>query len=87
MHAVTYFAPEARAALDDLGYPGFWVGYFAARSAPLGKVPAEAVTATFYNFAPNGSQGAAQGLGGRRAEGPCSRVTNRGSRAAPLRRR
>jgi hypothetical protein len=52
VHAVTYFAPEARAALDDLGYPGFWVGYFAARSAPLGKVPAEVVTAMFYNFAP-----------------------------------
>ena len=52
VHAVTYFAPEARAALDGLGYSGFWMGYFAARSAPLGKVPAEVVTATFYNFAP-----------------------------------
>jgi hypothetical protein len=52
VHAVTYFAPEARAALDGLGYRGFWMGYFAARSAPLGSVPAEVVTATFYNFAP-----------------------------------
>lgn len=52
VHAVTYFAPEARAALDGLGYRGFWMGYFAARSAPLGRVPAEVVTATFYNFAP-----------------------------------
>lgn len=52
MHAVTYFAPEARAALDGLGFPGFWMGYFAARSAPLGPVPAEVVTALFYNFAP-----------------------------------
>lgn len=52
MHAVTYFAPEARQALDGLGYRGFWMGYFAARSAPLGPVPAEVVTATFYNFAP-----------------------------------
>jgi hypothetical protein len=52
VHAVTYFAPEARAALDGLGYRGFWMGYFAARSAPLGKVPAEVVTAMFYNFAP-----------------------------------
>ena len=33
IHAVTYFAPEARAAMDDLGYRGFWMGYFAARSA------------------------------------------------------
>ncbi len=28
------------------------MGYFAARSAPLGTVPREVVTATFYNFAP-----------------------------------
>ncbi len=51
VHAVTYFAPEARAALDDLGYRGFWSGYFAARSAPLGQVSPEVVTAVFYNFA------------------------------------
>ncbi|HET7072672.1 MAG TPA: hypothetical protein VFI55_01130 [Mycobacterium sp.] len=52
VHAVTYFAPEARAALEQLGYRGFWMGYFAARSAPLGIVPREVVTAIFYNFAP-----------------------------------
>ncbi|WP_158016803.1 SCO6745 family protein [Mycobacterium basiliense] len=52
VHAVTYFAPEARAALDGLGYRGFWMGYFAARSAPLGTAPPEVVTAVFYNFAP-----------------------------------
>jgi Helix-turn-helix family len=52
VHAVTYFAPESRAALDGLGYRGFWMGYFAARSAPLGTVPTEVVTAIFYNFAP-----------------------------------
>ncbi len=52
MHAVTYFAPEARAALDSLGFRGFWMGYFAARSAPLGTVSAEVVTAAFYNFTP-----------------------------------
>lgn len=52
VHAVTDFAPEARAALDGLGYRGFWMGYFAARSAPLGIVPTEVVTAIFYNFAP-----------------------------------
>ncbi|HEY9263632.1 MAG TPA: hypothetical protein VIQ11_03380, partial [Mycobacterium sp.] len=51
VHAVTYFAPEARSELDRLGYRGFWMGYFAARSAPFGVVPAEVVTATFYNFA------------------------------------
>ncbi|OMC27477.1 hypothetical protein A5739_16955 [Mycobacterium colombiense] len=52
VHAVTYFAPEARAALDALGYRGFWMGYFAARSAPLGAAPREVVSAVFYNFAP-----------------------------------
>lgn len=52
VHAVTYFAPEARAAFDQLGYRGFWMGYFAARSAPLGPVAPEVVTAVFYNFAP-----------------------------------
>lgn len=49
---MTYFAPEARAAFDQLGYRGFWMGYFAARSAPLGPVAPEVVTAVFYNFAP-----------------------------------
>lgn len=52
VHAVTYFAPEAREALDALGYRGFWMGYFAARSAPLGAAPREVVSAIFYNFAP-----------------------------------
>ena len=52
IHAVTYFAPEARAAMDGFGFRGFWMGYFAARSAPLGQVAPEVVTALFYNFAP-----------------------------------
>lgn len=52
IHALTYFAPEARSALDGLGYRGFWMGYFAARSAPLGVVAPQVVTAVFYNFAP-----------------------------------
>jgi hypothetical protein len=51
VHALTYFAPEAREAFDALGYRGFWMSYFAARSAPLGPVPTEVVTAIFYNFA------------------------------------
>ena len=51
VHAVTYFSPESRAAFDGLGFRGFWMGYFAARSAPLGVVPTEVVTALFYNFA------------------------------------
>ena len=50
VHGVTYFSPEARTALDGLGFRGFWKGYFAARSAPFGAAPPEVVTATFYNF-------------------------------------
>jgi hypothetical protein len=50
IHAVTYFTQEARGAFDYAGFRGFWMGYFAARSAPLGVVPAEVVTAVFYNF-------------------------------------
>ena len=53
VHAVTYFAAESRIAFDETGFRGFWMGYFAARSAPLGTVPAEVVTAVFYNFAPS----------------------------------
>ena len=53
VHAVTYFSPESRAAFDGLGFRGFWMGYFAGRSAPLGVVPTEVVTALFYNFAPS----------------------------------
>jgi hypothetical protein len=52
VHALTYFAPEARAAFEAVGFRGFWMGYFAARSAPLGPVPAEVVAAVFYNFSP-----------------------------------
>jgi hypothetical protein len=50
IHAVTYFSPEALAALAKAGYKGFWMGYFAGRAAPLGRVGPEIVFATFYNF-------------------------------------
>ncbi|TWD80009.1 hypothetical protein FB561_1075 [Kribbella amoyensis] len=52
IHEVAYMADEPTEALQALGYEGYWPGYFAARSAPLGKVPAEVVDALFYNFAP-----------------------------------
>ncbi|MCX6463114.1 MAG: hypothetical protein NTW05_05925 [Pseudonocardiales bacterium] len=52
VHAVTYFAPESRAAAEALGVRGFWRGYFALRAAPLGPVPAEVVTALFHTFHP-----------------------------------
>ncbi|MDG9703521.1 hypothetical protein [Streptomyces sp. DH37] len=52
VHAVTYFAPEARAAFEDAGLRGFWRGYFAGRAAPLGETGPEPVTAAFFGFAP-----------------------------------
>ncbi|HUY64765.1 MAG TPA: hypothetical protein VMV14_09665 [Acidimicrobiales bacterium] len=52
LHAVTYFAPEAAEALRGAGLKGFWMGYFAARAAPMGPVGPAVVEATFYNFAP-----------------------------------
>jgi hypothetical protein len=51
-HAPVYFAPQARDEYAAVGLRGFWMGYVAARSGPLGAVPPEAVTAMFYNFAP-----------------------------------
>src|SRR5579883_3046917 len=51
-HAMIFFAPEARQAFLDLGLKGFWMGYFASRSAPLGSVSAAVVTALFYHFHP-----------------------------------
>lgn len=53
LHAVTYFAPEARAAYEEAGLRGYWRGYFAGRAAPLGAVPAAPVTALFFSFAPS----------------------------------
>jgi len=50
IHAVTYFSPEPLAALANTGYKGFWMGYFAGRAAPMGRVGPEIVFATFYNF-------------------------------------
>ena len=52
VHAITYFAPEARSAFADAGLSGFWRGYFAGRAAPLGRVGAAPVTAAFFSFAP-----------------------------------
>jgi hypothetical protein len=52
LHAVTYFTPEARTAFEAAGLRGFWRGYFAGRSAPLGLAPAAVTTALYANFAP-----------------------------------
>jgi len=52
VHAVTYFAPQGRAAFEQAGLRGFWRGYFAGRAAPLGPAGAAVVGASFFNFAP-----------------------------------
>jgi hypothetical protein len=52
VHAVTYFAPEARAAFEAAGLRGFWRGYFAGRAAPLGAIGPAPVVAAFFGFAP-----------------------------------
>jgi hypothetical protein len=52
LHAVTYFAPEAKEHFERTGLRGFWRGYFAGRAAPLGAVESPPVIAAFFNFAP-----------------------------------
>jgi hypothetical protein len=51
-HALVYYAPERPQVYADLDLKGGWMGYFASRSAALGTVPPEVVTACFHGFAP-----------------------------------
>ena len=53
IHTVVYFSPEAKTAYKAIGLRGYWSGYFASRSAPLGTPSAELVTATFFGFSPD----------------------------------
>jgi hypothetical protein len=48
---VSFFSPEPNDSMAALGFRNYWDGYFAGRSAPLGRVPAEMVHAVFYSFA------------------------------------
>src|SRR3954453_14622550 len=50
VHAVVYFSAEPLETLRAAGCRGFWMGYFANRSAPLGPVGAGLGHALFYNF-------------------------------------
>lgn len=52
VHAVTYFHPLALQAIADAGAKGFWMGYFAARMAPLGPIGPSTATAVCCNFSP-----------------------------------
>ncbi|MCW2679659.1 MAG: hypothetical protein JWM62_1060 [Frankiales bacterium] len=53
VHAHVYFSPEAQEEYAALGYDlkaNRAAGYFPARAAALGAVPAPVVQATFFNF-------------------------------------
>lgn len=52
IHRPVYFAPEPAQEFAALGLDGF-AAYFASRAAAFGAVPAQVVTATFYNFSPD----------------------------------
>lgn len=53
LHALGYFAPEVDAKISDLGVRTGRGTYFASRSAPMGRVGAGSVAATFYVFNPS----------------------------------
>ena len=50
VHALVYFAPEAGAAFRHAGLRGFWRGYFAGRTAPMGAVGPGPATAALFGF-------------------------------------
>jgi hypothetical protein len=52
LHGMIYFTPEALDCYAEVGVTDWRMGYFASRSAAMGKVPATTVVATYYNFNP-----------------------------------
>ena len=52
IHDPIYFTPRATARYQALGLQGFWMGYFASRSAAVGTPGPGLVTALFHGFAP-----------------------------------
>lgn len=52
IHDVVYFAPDAKQRYEAIGLKGYWMGYFASRSAALGTPVPEVVVALFHGFAP-----------------------------------
>ena len=62
-----------------LGFTNYWDGYFAGRSAPLGRVPAEVVDAAFYSLPTVRWPGTSRASGTRPLP---RRLTLRASRAA-----
>lgn len=52
IHDPVYFSPRAAERYAALGLKGFWMGYFASRSAAVGTPGPNLVTALFHGFAP-----------------------------------
>ncbi|MFE6689814.1 hypothetical protein ACFVFQ_25470 [Streptomyces sp. NPDC057743] len=53
LHAVCYFDDNCRSLGKALGLKGFWMGYFATRTAPLGAVAPAVATSVLGVFAPS----------------------------------
>ncbi|MFI9261998.1 hypothetical protein ACIGT4_30510 [Streptomyces sioyaensis] len=80
LHAVCYFDDHCRAMGKDLGLKGFWMGYFAARTAPMGALEPAAATAVLGVFAPGMVARALPAAWG--VVSPAHVLDERGSRAA-----
>lgn len=52
IHDVVYFGDDIRERFDAIGLKGWWMSYFAARSAALGTPGPKLVTALFHGFSP-----------------------------------
>ncbi|MEV0258925.1 hypothetical protein AB0H82_32270 [Streptomyces sp. NPDC050732] len=52
LHAVVYFEDRCRGLGRAVGLKGFWMGYFAARTAPMGRVGPGVAAAALGVFAP-----------------------------------
>lgn len=52
LHTLVYFVPEAEAEYTAAGLRPGRMGYFASRSAAMGRVAGATVAAAFYNFNP-----------------------------------
>ncbi|MFE0461620.1 hypothetical protein ACFW1A_20450 [Kitasatospora sp. NPDC058965] len=52
LHALVYFTPEPAEAARAVGLTGWWMGYFAGRIAPLGRLGGPAAASQFFAFAP-----------------------------------
>ena len=52
IHDVVYFGDDIRERFDAIGLKGWWMAYFAHRSAALGTPDPRTVTALFHGFAP-----------------------------------